>query len=130
MYLGESLTVGTRNYPMVGILPVAFAMEKRPQGHGYTILEVERQNPFFQVGSILKGHEFHHSRVLWLKKDRAYLAYRVKRGNGIDGNRDGLCYKNVLATYSHIHALGCEGWAEGLIQRAMERKPVDPAVAV
>ncbi len=46
------------------------------------------------------------------------------------GNRDGLCYKNVLATYSHIHALGCEGWAEGLIQRAMERKSAGPAVAV
>jgi cobyrinic acid a,c-diamide synthase len=130
MYLGESLTLGTRNYPMVGVLPVAFAMEKRPQGHGYTILEVERQNPFFRVGSVLKGHEFHYSRVLWLKKDRAYLAYRVKRGNGIDGNRDGLCYKNVLATYSHIHALGCEGWAEGLIQRAMERKSAGPAAAV
>lgn len=130
MYLGESLTLDTRNYPMVGVLPVAFSMEMRPQGHGYTILEVERQNPFFPVGSVLKGHEFHHSRVLWLKKERAYLAYLVKRGNGIDGNRDGLCYKNVLATYSHIHALGYEGWAEGLIQRAREKKSVGPAVAV
>ena len=130
MYLGESLTLDTGNYPMVGVLPVAFAMEMRPQGHGYTILEVERQNPFFPVGSILKGHEFHHSRVLWLKEDRAYLAYGVKRGNGIYGNRDGLCYKNVLATYSHIHALGYEGWAEGLVQRAMKRKSLAGAVAV
>ena len=130
MYLGESLTLETRNYPMVGALPVAFAMERRPQGHGYTILEVERPNPFFPVGSVLKGHEFHYSRVLWWKKDRAYLAYRVRRGKGIDGSGDGLCYKNVLATYSHIHALGCEDWAEGLIRRARERKPMTPAVAV
>ena len=131
MFLGESLAIDSRNYPMVGVLPVAFAMEKRPQGHGYTRLEVERENPFFPVGSILKGHEFHYSRVLCLKKDQgAYLAFRVKRGNGIEGDGDGLCYKNVLATYSHIHALGCEGWADALIQRAVEAKTSAPALAV
>jgi len=130
MYLGDSLTLETRNYPMVGALPVAFAMERRPQGHGYTILEVEKPNPFFPVGSVLKGHEFHYSRVLWWKKDRAYLAYRVTRGKGIDGIGDGLCYQNVLGTYSHIHTLGCEGWADGLIRRAAERKAMNPAAAV
>jgi len=119
IYLGESLTVDGRNYPMVGALPAAFRMEKRPQGHGYTLLEVEKENPFFAVGSILKGHEFHYSRVIWLREAEAYLSYRVKRGVGIDGTRDGLCRQNVLATYSHLHALGTEGWAEALVGRAM-----------
>jgi cobyrinic acid a,c-diamide synthase len=119
MYLGENLTIDGRNYPMVGALPVAFRMEKRPQGHGYTLLEVEKENPFFAVGRILKGHEFHYSRILWLREDEAYLAYRVKRGVGIDGARDGLCRKNVLATYSHLHALGTEGWADALVGKAM-----------
>jgi len=64
MYLGESLTVGDKHYPMVGFLPIAFGMEKRPQGHGYTLLNVERENPFFPVGTGLKGHEFHYSRIL------------------------------------------------------------------
>ena len=119
MYLGESLTVNGRNYPMVGALPVAFRMEKRPQGHGYTLLEVEKENQFFEVGSILKGHEFHYSRILWLREGEAYFAYRVKRGVGVDVEKDGLCYKNVLATYSHLHALGTEAWADGLVTRAM-----------
>jgi cobyrinic acid a,c-diamide synthase len=119
MYLGESLTIGGRNYPMVGALPIAFRMERRPQGHGYTLLEVEKANPFFAVGSILKGHEFHYSRVLWLREDEAYLAYRVKRGVGIDGKRDGLCRKNVLGAYSHLHALGTEGWAGAIVDKAM-----------
>ncbi len=43
MFLGESLTIGTKNYPMVGALPIAFAMERQPQGHGYTILKVSRK---------------------------------------------------------------------------------------
>ncbi len=51
IYLGESLTIGDKQYPMVGALPVAFGMEKRPQGHGYTTLTVDQENPFFPVGT-------------------------------------------------------------------------------
>lgn len=123
MYLGESLAMGTRVYPMAGAIPVAFSMEKRPQGHGYTILEVERENPFYAIGQVLKGHEFHYSRVLSLQERGIHFAFRVRRGMGIKEKTDGLCYKNVLATYSHIHALGCEVWAEGLIRKAMESRP-------
>jgi cobyrinic acid a,c-diamide synthase len=119
MYLGENLRVEGRSYPMAGVLPVGFGMEKRPQGHGYTVLEVEKENPFFPVGSILKGHEFHYSRVLWLKEGKAYLVHRVRRGTGIDGAQDGLCFKNVLASYSHLHALGCAEWADALVEKAM-----------
>ena len=49
MYLGESLTVDDQCYEMVGALPVKFGMEKRPQGHGYTELEVDTDNPFFAL---------------------------------------------------------------------------------
>jgi len=123
MYLGESLAMDTRSYPLVGALPVTFSMEKRPQGHGYTLLEVERENPFYAVGRVLKGHEFHYSRVLSLEEGRIHFAFQVKRGTGIKEKQDGLCRKNVLATYSHIHALGCEEWADGLMRKARENRP-------
>jgi cobyrinic acid a,c-diamide synthase len=118
MYLGESLTVGDKHYPMVGFLPIAFGMEKRPQGHGYTVLVADKENPFFPVGTEIRGHEFHYSRILSRKKDDGHLVFRVKRGIGMDGKRDGLCRKNVLATFTHVHALGTREWAEGLIGRA------------
>ena len=35
MYLGESLWVNEKAYPMVNAVPVNFVLEKRPQGHGY-----------------------------------------------------------------------------------------------
>jgi cobyrinic acid a,c-diamide synthase len=123
MYLGKSLTVDTRTFPLAGALPITFSMEKRPQGHGYTFLEVERENPFYAVGRVLKGHEFHYSRILSLEEGRVHFAFRVNRGTGIREKQDGLCYKNVLATYSHIHALGCEEWADGLIRKARESRP-------
>jgi cobyrinic acid a,c-diamide synthase len=118
MYLGETLIVGERHYPMVGFLPVSFVMEKRPQGHGYTVVDVEKENPFFPVGTHLKGHEFHYSRILSRDKGEGHLAFRVQRGVGIDGGRDGLCRKNVLASFTHLHALGTPRWAEGLVERA------------
>jgi cobyrinic acid a,c-diamide synthase len=118
MYLGESLTVGENHYPMVGALPVAFGMEKRPQGHGYTVLEVERENPFFPVGTRLNGHEFHYCRILSLKEGGGQMVFRVERGTGIDGRKDGFCRNNILATFTHLHALGTPQWAEGLIGAA------------
>jgi cobyrinic acid a,c-diamide synthase len=118
MFLGETLIVGDHHYPMVGFLPVAFEMQKRPQGHGYTVMDVERENPFFPVGTRLKGHEFHYSRLLARDTGEGHLAFRVQRGVGIDGGRDGLCRNNVLASFTHLHALGTPRWAEGLVERA------------
>ena len=119
MYLGESLTVGDKNYPMVGALPVAFEMEKRPQGHGYTTLAVDRENPFFPIGTRLSGHEFHYGRILSLKKEEeVYTACHVLRGTGMGQERDGMVRKNILAGFTHLHALGTPQWAEALIGKA------------
>jgi len=120
MYLGESLILDKRRYPMAGIFPIHFCMEKIPQAHGYTIIEVRRLNPYFPVGTILKGHEFHYSRVLDIgEKEDIYFAFTMKRGQGIDDKMDGLCYKNVLATYTHLHALGAVEWVDGLVNMAV-----------
>ena len=118
MYLGESLTIGDVSYPMVGALPVTFGMNKRPQGHGYTVLEVERENPFFPVGTRLNGHEFHYCRILSWREKEGQTAFRMERGTGIDGKKDGLCRKNILACLTHLHALGSPQWAEGLVGAA------------
>ncbi|HIC90924.1 MAG TPA: hydrogenobyrinic acid a,c-diamide synthase (glutamine-hydrolyzing) [Syntrophaceae bacterium] len=122
MYLGEALVLKGKTYPMAEIFPVTFGLQKRPQGHGYTILEVEKSNPYFSVGCILKGHEFHYSYAINLRDDGISLVFRVKRGYGLDGKRDGLCYKNVLATYSHVHALGTGEWADALVKQATDYK--------
>ena len=56
----------------------------------------------------------------------------MKRG-GITDKLDGLCYKNVLATYTHTHALGTPEWTSGMIKMAEEYKRqevVNPESAV
>jgi cobyrinic acid a,c-diamide synthase len=117
MYLGEKLVYKGKSYDMAGVLPIVVGVSEKPQGHGYSILEVEAENPYFQPGSILKGHEFHYSYILDIteKKD-VYFACKAKRGNGIINKMEGLCYKNVLATYTHLHALGTREWATGIFK--------------
>ncbi len=119
MYLGRSLEMNSRIYPMVEALPMDFQLKKKPQGHGYTRLEVVEANPFYPVGITLKGHEFHYSRVSHFDLDPNSLVFAMKRGNGILDGKDGVCYRNVLATYSHVHAIGTPEWADGLIRRAL-----------
>lgn len=118
MYLGRELVLEEGVFPMTGVLPVSFGLSKRPQGHGYTVLTVGRANPFFEVGQTLKGHEFHYSTVQNCTAGVENLAFDMTRGSGLVEGRDGLCLKNVLATYTHIHALGTPQWAPALVARA------------
>lgn len=120
MYLGKNLVVDGRTYPMVGAIPVEFVLKKRPQGHGYTVLEVNESNPYYPVGEILKGHEFHYSNPVLTGEANVDFAFKVRRGHGVDGERDGICMKNVLATFTHIHAAGNPGWAKGLLKASLE----------
>ena len=122
MYLGEKLVLEGKSYPMAGILPVAFDFYKKPQGHGYTIVTVEGENPYYDVGTEIRGHEFHYSRVSNWSGGENDLVFRMKRGVGVDKDRDGIVYKNVLATYTHVHALGTPGWAGALIRNAVKFK--------
>jgi cobyrinic acid a,c-diamide synthase len=118
MYLGEKLVLEKKSYPMAGVLPVTFDFYPRPQGHGYTVVTVVNENPFYEVGSEIKGHEFHYSRVSKWTGDEKDLVFRMQRGVGITKDKDGICYKNVLATYTHIHALGTPQWAQALVRNA------------
>jgi cobyrinic acid a,c-diamide synthase len=118
MYLGRELCLEEGTFPMADVLPLSFGFSKRPQGHGYTLLQVTRPNPYFEVGQTIKGHEFHYSSVQNCTAVPESLAFDVTRGSGIIHGRDGLCRHNVLATYTHIHALGTPQWAPALVARA------------
>jgi cobyrinic acid a,c-diamide synthase len=122
VYLGEKLIIGDNNYPMTGAMPVVYGFGKKPQGHGYTHVRVIAANPFFRLGESIRGHEFHYTHVLEIDERDLSLAFEIRRGHGVDGKRDGLCRKNMLATYCHIHALGVRNWAQSVVDAAVSRK--------
>ena len=123
MYLAEELILEGIRYPMAGIFPIVIGVNKKPQGHGYTVLKVEKANPFFAPGQMLHGHEFHYSHVVSMAgKSGVFFAFKMTKGEGIMNGRDGLCFRNVLATYTHLHALGSKEWTNGLINAAKAHK--------
>jgi cobyrinic acid a,c-diamide synthase len=119
VYLGERLVFEGEEHDMVGALPVTFAFQKKPQGHGYVLLETVEDNPFYAVGDSIRGHEFHYTFMRSPDSEDLSFAFRVVRGHGFDGQKDGICYRNVLASYTHVHALGTETWAPALVRAAV-----------
>jgi cobyrinic acid a,c-diamide synthase len=118
IYLGRSLVIENREYPLVDIFPVTFGIGEKPQAHGYSIFTVERENPFYAVGTRVKGHEFRYSTVREWDGTGDDMALVMERGTGFSGKRDGLVKNNVLALYTHVLAPGTPEWASGLVAAA------------
>ncbi|MCK5069171.1 MAG: hydrogenobyrinic acid a,c-diamide synthase (glutamine-hydrolyzing) [Desulfocapsa sp.] len=116
IYLGESIELEGEVYPLAGVFPIRFGMSQKPQAHGYSIFEVDGDNPFYEKGAEIKGHEFRYSTILEWPGKSEDLVFKMKRGVGFSEKREGLVYNNVLALYTHIHALGTPEWAEGFIK--------------
>jgi len=128
MYLSQRIVWGDKSAKMVGALPCEVEMTVKPQGHGYVVAQVEAENPFFAPGTLLRGHEFHNSRIVEVRhtlfgeehdhSNGALTAYHLSRGNGLGNSRDGIIYRNVLASYTHLHSGGAPDWAKGLVHSA------------
>ncbi len=121
MFLGKKISFKGIDYDMVGIFPWTFSVGRKPQGHGYTILEVERDSGFYKKGDIIRGHEFHYSKPIDLEEQESkdiVFTCKVKRGHGFNGKLEGALYKNVFATYTHIHALSKPCWAKRFVELA------------
>ena len=117
MYLSRALIADGVEHPMVGALPITVEQHARPQGHGYVRAQVDRHNPFLEEGTTLCGHEFHYSR-LHDDGDEVETVLSLDRGVGVGQGRDGIRHGGVLASYTHLHALGAPDWAPCLVRAA------------
>lgn len=119
MFLGRSIETAGKKHFMTGIFPLDFTISKKPQGHGYVVVETDQQNNWFDKGMEIRGHEFRYSKVDFCGCGDSEMIFKMKRGVGIINGRDGLAYKNVLASYMHIHALGAGQWVEAMLKNAV-----------
>jgi cobyrinic acid a,c-diamide synthase len=122
MYLARRMRWKGKTCSMVGALPCDSEMSERPAGHGYVILEETGRGPWPQGGRKLKGHEFHHSRLVDLDP-KVEFAYRTLRGSGSSKGRDGLIHRNCVATYTHLHRDGAPFWAEDFVAFSRRERP-------
>jgi cobyrinic acid a,c-diamide synthase len=122
MYLTRSITWDSQTHEMVGFIPADTVMHRQPQGRGLVTLEDTGSLPWPRsVTSVagaqmrLPAHEFHYA-VLENLSPATTFAYRVVRGRGIDGQRDGIVKNNVVAGFSHLRSTERSGhWAQRFV---------------
>jgi cobyrinic acid a,c-diamide synthase len=95
MLLAERLRLldGTE-YEMAGVVPESVEMTERLQHFGYSQVSAPD-------GSVLRGHEFHHSR--WLGEDQHANLWNVQKVSRKASRREGFRYRNLHASYVHLY---------------------------
>ena len=120
MYMCRSIAFGETRHDMVGIVPGDAVMCDRPQGRGQVRLIETAAAPWPAVdgaggqGWRTSAHEFHYATVRNLPDGLAY-AFDVVRGDGIDGKRDGIVLRNLVATFSHQRETQHNPWARRFV---------------
>jgi cobyrinic acid a,c-diamide synthase len=111
MYLARSLTWKGKTHKMAGVITGDIIMHNKPQGRGYVSLRETGKGPWPLKGKgEIPAHEFHYSSLKNLEGNFNF-AYEMLRGHGIDGEHDGLVYKNLLAGYAHLQDVEANPWA-------------------
>jgi cobyrinic acid a,c-diamide synthase len=102
MAMSRSLTTadGERG-EMAGILPADVTMHDRYQALDHVELAATDDTLTAAAGESIRGHEFHYSSADVDADSR--FAFETVRGDGIDGEHDGLREYDSLGTYVHVH---------------------------
>jgi cobyrinic acid a,c-diamide synthase len=130
MYLTRSIAWGDQVHEMVGFIPADTVMQATPQGRGLAELEETDAAPWPKldgttgtVGAVrVPAHEFHHAALERLDPASRF-AYRIIRGQGINGRYDGIVKANVLGSFCHLRTTASSGyWARRFVAFVRARK--------
>ncbi len=110
IYLCRSASRDGKSWPLAGVLPFDISYRQRPAGCGYMSLSSRTGSAWFDEGSLVRAHEFHYSSPTAADAGIRYQ-FDVLRGCGVTGGEDGVLYRNLFASYAHLHASGNPEWA-------------------
>ncbi len=101
MYLTSSIIIEGEEHGMADLIDAVTVMLKRPVGKGYAWGRVVEKTPIAPLGTELKGHEFHYSKIIL--REKVKTAIKLERGVGVGGGVDGIVKGTMHAQYLHIH---------------------------
>jgi len=114
MYLARRISWNDRHCEMAGIIPADVVMHEKPVGRGYARFSETSDTPWPAIpgnAADIPAHEFHYSSLTNLDPScKLKYAYAISRGHGVDGNHDGIVYKNLLACYIHQRNVPDNEW--------------------
>jgi len=91
-----------KTFKMLGIFDADAMLCDKCQSISYTILHSVCNNTLTTKDTIIKGHEFHYSKVIPNATDSKF-AFDVLRGKGILDKKDGWMEHNALGQFAHFH---------------------------
>ncbi|KLU58990.1 cobyrinic acid A,C-diamide synthase [Peptococcaceae bacterium CEB3] len=104
MYLGCGIRdFQGKRFPLAGIIPVEAEMTPRLQGMGYREGRLAVDTFLGPKGTVLRGHEFHYSRVL-PQSEEAPACQLYKSGSFL--RSDGYAQGSLFASYLHLNFAG------------------------
>jgi len=116
IYLGRSLTgFDGKTYPMSGVLPADFVMDSKYLKICYIELTTHRDSLLGPSGTVIRGQEFHQSRVTSSELPSDFYTAKTSDGNEF---MDGYQYRNVVACYAHIYLNSCASAASNFVNAA------------
>jgi cobyrinic acid a,c-diamide synthase len=115
MYLSRSIN----HHQMCDVFAYDSFMTRKPQALSYVISKATQDSMIAKKGDIIKGHEFHYSKIN-LTKPKPQFAFEILRGRGIENNKDGMMLKNTIASYIHTHTAAYPTFASNFVTSAGE----------
>jgi cobyrinic acid a,c-diamide synthase len=123
MYLSKGIHDFEGNYfTMAGVLPFETRMKKGRSRLGYRELVLQENCILGNKGEHAKGHEFHYSEIdngPW-EADAIRTIYALHDNNGCPVHDEGYRYKNLLASYVHVHFGGNVALAKNFVNFVKE----------
>jgi cobyrinic acid a,c-diamide synthase len=114
LYLAEDLkTADGSNYAMAGVLPLTMQMTEKLVQFGYVSVEFTEDCLLGCAGTVVRGHSFHYSRII--STGEVATNYRVQYSMSGKEEFEGFRYKNVFASYIHLHFRTEAGLAENFV---------------
>ncbi|NOZ53230.1 MAG: cobyrinate a,c-diamide synthase [Gammaproteobacteria bacterium] len=122
MYLTRSIQWNGETCEMVGVIPADTILHKKPVGRGYVRLQETSDHPWpSDPAAEFAAHEFHYSSLENVAENLNF-AYRVLRGEGINGTQDGIVYKNLLGCYAHLRDVHHNHWVQRFVDFVLSCK--------
>jgi cobyrinic acid a,c-diamide synthase len=103
-------------HEMVGLFAAETGMRRSGLTLGYRTVELSQPCILGELGTVVRGHEFHYS-ALSATGPLDY-ACRLFDARGEAKGPDGLVMKNTLALYTHLHFGSKPQVAEALVESA------------
>ncbi len=107
-------------YPMVGVLPFEIEMTGRLVDFGYVTVELTDDCLLGRVGTVLRGHSFHYSRIS--NEFQAATNYQVQYSLSGRTKSEGYRLGNMLASYMHLHFRTEQNIARNFIETAITNR--------